>query len=146
MRLIEVQRAYSSADLPEDTTFAQWVELAGETTAGTVLLRIVDVEESRLLNTRYRRKAGATNVLTFPCEIPLEFADEHVGDIVVCAPVVARESMAQNKPLRAHWAHLVVHGVLHLRGFDHESEVDAMRMECREIELLAELGFANPYE
>jgi probable rRNA maturation factor len=99
-----------------------------------VTLRIVGEREGRQLNSLFRRKAYATNVLTF-----------HTGDIVLCDPVIRREARAQGKSLAAHYAHLVVHGVLHLRGYQHEKKRDAARMEAREIRLLRRAGFRNPY-
>ena len=102
--------------------------------------------ESRSLNTRYRGKPAPTNVLSFP--MPADGngkARAMIGDLVVCAPVVAREAREQGKALRAHWAHMVIHGTLHLLGFDHERSSDARRMEGRERELLARLGFPDPY-
>jgi probable rRNA maturation factor len=99
------------------------------------------------LNTRYRGKKGATNVLSFPSEPPAFEAHELLpfGDVVICAEVVEREAREQGKPLAAHWAHMVVHGTLHLQGYDHEKAKDATVMEERERALLAKLGFPDPY-
>ena len=99
--------------------------------------------EGRALNERWRRRAYATNVLSFPAAP--ELGGRQIGDIVVCAPVVAREAREQGKALAAHWAHMVVHGTLHLLGFDHQRAPDARRMEVRERVLLTRLGFADPY-
>jgi probable rRNA maturation factor len=106
-----------------------------------VTLRIVDGREGRALNRRYRGRDYATNVLTFVYDDGVSLA----GDIVLCAPVVAREARAQRKTLRAHYAHLVIHGMLHLQGYDHERDADAARMEAREIALLRDLGYGDPY-
>jgi probable rRNA maturation factor len=102
-------------------------------------VRIVGVREGRALNNKFRRKNEPTNVLSFPY-------GNGRGDIVLCDPVIRREAREQGKSLRAHYAHLVVHGVLHLQGYDHAKKRDARRMERREIGLLARLGFRNPYE
>jgi probable rRNA maturation factor len=114
---------------------------------GEVSIRIVDAAESSMLNERYRGKAGPTNVLAFPAgDMPAPAAaPTPLGDIVICAPVVASEAADQDKPLEAHWAHIVIHGCLHLCGYDHDSDADAEQMEGRERALLAELGIADPY-
>jgi probable rRNA maturation factor len=120
---------------------ARWVCAALDGTGAEITLRIVGDEEGRALNRSFRRKDYATNVLTFDYQrAPLV-----VADIVLCAPVVAREARAQRKSLEAHYAHLVVHGVLHARGFDHDRARDAKVMQARETALLAALGFADPY-
>ena len=106
-----------------------------------VTIRIVDEAEALALNSAYRGKDYATNVLTFP----LVEEPHLMGDIVLCAPIVAAEAIAQNKTLEAHYAHLTVHGVLHLHGYDHEIEAQAQLMETIEIQILAKLGYANPY-
>ena len=106
-----------------------------------VTLRFVDGREGRALNRRYRGRDRATNVLTFVYDDGVSLS----GDIVLCAPVVSKEARAQHKTLRAHYAHLVIHGMLHLQGYDHERDDDAARMEAREIVLLRDLGFDDPY-
>src|SRR5262245_51043679 len=111
-------------------------------------VRVVGRAESRRLNAHYRGKDHATNVLSFPAPpLPARVADvQSLGDLVICPQVLRREAREQNKSLRAHWAHLVVHGALHLIGYDHErSSAEQRRMERREIAVLRELGFANPY-
>jgi probable rRNA maturation factor len=118
----------------------RWAFAALERNA-SVTLRFVGGRESRALNARYRGRDRATNVLTFVYDDGVSLA----GDIVLCTPVVAKEARAQRKTQRAHYAHLVIHGMLHLQGYDHERDDDAARMEAREITLLRELGFANPY-
>lgn len=109
-------------------------------------LRIVDNEEGKELNETYRHKTGPTNVLAFPYDIPEEVGSDLIGDIVICAPVVKREAEEQQKPLLSHWAHLTVHGTLHLLGYDHVDTQDALVMEALEIQILSTLGFPNPYE
>jgi probable rRNA maturation factor len=116
--------------------------MACEPGAGQVTVRFVDAEEGRLLNATYRGKDYATNVLSFPYAPAPELA----GDLVVCSAVVRREAEQQDVPPNAHFAHLIVHGMLHLQGYDHEDDDDAATMENREREILARLGFPDPYE
>jgi len=124
---------------PAPATLRRWARLAAGRRRGELGIRVVGSRESRALNERWRGRAQPTNVLSFPGDGRL------IGDIVVCAPVVAREARAQGKALSAHWAHMVLHGTLHLLGFDHARAADAKRMERRERALLARLGFADPY-
>jgi probable rRNA maturation factor len=141
---VTVQYAAADDDLPARPLLRRWVRAAlGADTAGmTVVLRFVEEAESRALNRRHRRKDRPTNVLSFV------YDDQHGasgGDILLCAPVLRREAAQQGKPVAAHCAHLVVHGMLHLQGYDHEQAAEAARMEAHEIAILAGLGFANPY-
>ncbi len=135
---------------PRNADIARWAASAlGRRAAGREIgVRVVGPAESRRLNARYRGKDKPTNVLSFP-SAPLPAGARGsvhpLGDLVICAQVVRAEALAQDKPLRAHWAHLVVHGALHLIGYDHEREPDARRMERREIAVLRSLGFVNPY-
>jgi probable rRNA maturation factor len=129
-----VQYAVPRRGVPGAASLRRWALLAP---AG-VLLRIVGRSEGRRLNQRYRKKNYPTNVLSFPY-------GRGRGDVVLCHPVIAAEARAQGKPLAAHYAHLVVHGLLHLRGHDHAGKRDAARMERQEIRILRRLGFANPY-
>ena len=108
-------------------------------------VRIVNDRESAALNVRYRRKRGSTNVLSFPFEAPAGVDTTVLGDLVICAPVVNREAKAKSVPAAAHWAHMVVHGILHLQGYDHQSRREAAIMERKEARVLKDLGFANPY-
>lgn len=108
-------------------------------------VRIVNDRESAALNTRYRRKRGPTNVLSFPFEAPAGLASAVLGDLIICAPVVNREAKAKNVASAAHWAHMVVHGIMHLRGYDHQSRRGAAIMERKEAAVLEQLGFADPY-
>lgn len=135
-----LQLASQAAGIPSASQFRRWVRAALRVET-SLAIRIVDEEEGRQLNASYRGKDYATNVLTFPLtEVPLL-----MGDIVICAPVVAREAMQQGKPLLAHYAHMTVHGVLHLHGYDHEIDAQADLMEAMEVAALHKLGFANPY-
>lgn len=138
MKLV-VQRVSRARTIPADASLRRWAA-AVLPPASAVTVRFVPEAEGRRLNREYRGKDYATNVLSFPySRKPL------AGDLVICAPVVAREAKEQGKPLAAHYAHLLVHGCLHLMGMDHEAEAEAARMERRERRLLASLGFADPY-
>jgi probable rRNA maturation factor len=128
---------------PGPATLRRWARLAAGSRGGTLGIRVVGSRESRALNGRWRGRDAPTNVLSFPAAA--ELRGRELGDVVVCAPVVAREARRQGKRLAAHWAHMVVHGTLHLLGYDHLHAADAERMEGRERVLLARLGIADPY-
>ena len=137
---LAVQYACRREGLPLRADFARWAR-AALTGGGQVAIRLVDEQEGRTLNSEYRGKDYATNVLSFPYEAePLL-----MGDLVICPAVVAREAAEQGKPVAAHYAHLTVHGMLHLRGWDHENEGDAQAMEDEERKILAALGYPDPY-
>ncbi len=143
----DVQRAVDAPDLPDDQALTRWANAAWlQAHDSEVTIRIVDVAESADLNQQYRGKNGPTNVLSFPFEAPAGITLPLAGDLVIAADVVRNEAGAQSKALEAHWAHLVVHGMLHLQGYDHIDENDAEVMEGLEIRLLDQLGYANPYE
>jgi probable rRNA maturation factor len=108
-------------------------------------VRIVDEQESAELNEQYRHKQGPTNVLSFPFECPPGVELNLLGDLVICAPVVQREAQQQQKQELAHWAHMVVHGTLHLLGYDHLQQDEAEAMENREIRIMEDLGYSDPY-
>lgn len=139
-------------ELPEPARLRGWLRAVlrhqGRQRAG-ICVRIVGEAEGRELNTTYRlrdpARARATNVLSFPAGLPDWVDDPFLGDLVICAPVVAREAAAQGKPAAAHWAHMVVHGSLHLLGHDHQDDAAAERMEALETEILGTLGFPPPY-
>lgn len=147
--LVAIQNVSSSSGVPCDGDLAAWCRAAiAVDVAGEITVRIVDADEGADLNARYRGCQGPTNVLSFPADVDLPHAPDEpgpLGDIVICAPLVAAEAAAQGKPAEAHWAHLVVHGVLHLMGYDHEVDADAQIMESRERRILADLGFEDPY-
>lgn len=128
------------ANAPEIAQLRHWTESALNGAKSDVCVRVVDRGEGADLNHRFRQRAGATNVLAFPAD-----AAGVLGDIAICAPVVAEEARAQGKPLAHHYAHLVVHGVLHLLGMDHATPSEARSMEEQEVKLLARLGIENPY-
>ena len=137
---ISTQYASDQTNLPTRTQFRKWANAAIRVDT-EVTIRIVDETEGRELNKTYRGKDYATNVLTFP----LTEEPHLMGDIIICAPVVAAEALAQNKPLEAHYAHLSVHGILHLHGYDHEIEAQAELMEGLETAIVRKLGYADPY-
>jgi len=145
---VEVQIASTASDIPDASTLKSWLQhaLAQRYTQGEVCLRIVDEEEIAELNQTYRQKAGPTNVLSFPCELMADEDYPLLGDIVISAPTVRQEAAAQHKDLNAHWAHLIIHGSLHLLGYDHIKDEEAAKMEALEIELLNTLHFPNPYK
>lgn len=137
-----------AGDIPAAEQVERWLAcaLAGRAADGAeVTVRVVEEAESGELNRTYRGKQGPTNVLSFPFEAPPGLDLPLLGDIVVCAPVVRREAAEQEKPPEAHWAHLVVHGALHLLGFDHMDPAEAERMEALETEILGTLGYSDPY-
>ena len=148
---VAVSYATARAGVPAATSFRKWVAaaLAGRIREADLAIRIVGEDEGRSLNRHYRGKDYATNVLSFPAELP-EGLPKGVklpllGDLVICAPVVAREAAEQDKPGAAHYTHLTVHGALHLLGWDHEDEKEAEAMERLEREILAGLGIDDPY-
>jgi len=144
---IEIQRATTSTTTPTDEQFHKWVEaaLSGRKDEATLAIRIVDGEEGQQINQQYRDKDYATNVLSFPANLPEGIADAQLGDLLICAPLVANEAKEQGKPETDHWAHLTVHGVLHLLVYDHENAVEAIEMETLEIQILERMGIPNPY-
>ncbi|HKM15552.1 MAG TPA: rRNA maturation RNase YbeY [Marinospirillum sp.] len=150
---LDVQLATEQPELcpPEEQLFT-WCCLALQLSspkAPEVTIRIVDNPESQQLNNDYRGKNQPTNVLSFPFESPIDLPAEAelslLGDLVICLPKVIKEAAEQQKPVLSHWAHLVIHGMLHLQGYDHETEPEAELMENLEIALLAKLGINNPY-
>jgi probable rRNA maturation factor len=143
---IDLQNDAALASVPRKQQFQKWVAAALQKSHGELeqTIRIVDETESLDLNSRFRDKNSATNVLAFPSDSVLLDYD-CLGDLVICAPIVVAEAMAQGKPVEAHWAHLVVHGMLHLQGFDHNKDDETAQMEALEIKILNFLGYTNPY-
>jgi len=144
---LEIQREIDDPSVPDDRQIEAWARQALDGDTAVMLnIRVVDQAEGWALNRQWRGKDYATNVLSFPADVPAVDGVRVLGDVVLCAPVILREAVEQGKSPQAHWAHLVIHGVLHLLGFDHTDGAGAERMEARETALLAGLGFPNPYE
>ena len=151
---VDVQVACDDTDIPPHTEIQNWVETAVQQSGCTpgdsleIAVRIVDAEEIQTLNKLYREKNKATNVLSFPAgeiEGLPEEAPRALGDVVVCAPIVAAEASEQGKRLADHWGHMLVHGTLHLLGFDHEEDAEAAEMEALESKILASQNVTDPY-
>ncbi|PID33919.1 MAG: rRNA maturation RNase YbeY [Thiotrichales bacterium] len=161
---VVLQNPYHFSSLPSEEDLKTWSTAAlqansfkqkkGPVSGGvTLVVRVVDDKEGAELNQAYRQKLGTTNILSFPYELPEELLaipeiqnqPVHLGDLVVCESVVTKEAKAQHKTVQQHWAHLIVHGVLHLQGYDHIDDDEAEQMEALEIVILDKLGFENPY-
>ena len=145
-----IQMQQNEFKIPAEDKLQSWAAAALQTNDNVqVTLRVVDAKESQGLNKEFRDKDKPTNVLSFPMELPVEFVKtleiNMLGDLVVCAEVVDKEYHQQNKSLDSHWAHMLVHGMLHLQGYDHIDETDAEDMEQLEIKILTQLGFNDPY-
>jgi len=149
---LEIQRATRSTGTPTDEQFQDWINAVPITPHHKMHLsiRIVDEPEARRFNRDYRSRDYATNVLSFPADLPeglpVEVRKSLLGDLLICAPVVAREALDGQRPEADHWAHLTIHGVLHLLGYDHEEDAGAAIMESRETEILRTLGVSDPYK
>lgn len=142
-----VQYALSAPNLPSAAQINAWAAAAAfNLNPMEVVARVVGDAESAQLNQHYRQQSGPTNVLSFPFEPPPGVEANLLGDLVLCAPVIVREAREQGKPALAHWAHMIVHGMLHLQGYDHQTDGEAHDMETREREIMERLGFENPYE
>lgn len=143
---VDLQLAGEWPGVPGEEDFRRWIVAALDDREDAELtVRVVGRAESRRLNRTYRQKDQETNVLSFPADLPEDVDLPLLGDIVVCAPLVAEEASDQGKRVSAHWAHLTIHGVLHLLGHDHQVVDEAEQMEALEISLLSSLGIANPY-
>ena len=143
----DIEQVCEECTLPPRPLLVRWAKAALVDMDGSVCLglRIVDKSEGASLNARFRGRLGPTNVLSFPYEDEDCGKTQFLGDIVICAPVVVAEAAAAGHPENAHWAHLLIHGILHLRGFDHHTDQDARIMERRETQVLQSLGFTDPY-
>ena len=147
MATIDIQIATGEAPTPSTEDLRRWCEsaLPDDKRDAEIALQVVDAAAIQTLNKDYRGKDKATNVLSFPSDLPPEVELDHLGDILICAAVVAEEAQEQQKSAEAHWAHMVVHGTLHLLGYDHIDEQDAIEMETLETHILHGLGYSDPY-
>ncbi|MCX7092415.1 MAG: rRNA maturation RNase YbeY [Methylobacter sp.] len=147
MNYIEIQTVFASEGQPDRQQIQLWIDTALEDydQDTEIVVRIVDEQESAALNEQYRHKAGPTNILSFPVDLPEAIELDLLGDLVICAPVLAKEALEQDKILSHHWAHIIVHGVLHLLGYDHIDDAEAELMETKEIAVLNKLHIQNPY-
>jgi len=146
---IDLQNACDLKKLPSLELFQQWVDAAlAEVTDKEfeLTIRLVNVDESQQLNKQYRKIDKPTNVLSFPFDVPTGIELNLLGDLVICAQVVEQEAKAQNKTPFNHWTHMVIHGCLHLLGYDHINDTDAIEMESLEVKILTKLSIVNPYE
>lgn len=146
--LLDLQIAVDDFSGPAEADFQCWADIAMQNPAGEwdLTIRVVDEAEITELNDTYRHKNKATNVLSFPFEPPPGIEIPLLGDLVICASVVEQEATEQGKSSRAHWAHMVIHGMLHLQGFDHVVDEEAEEMENLETDLLHQLGYPAPYQ
>ena len=147
--ILDLQLACAdTANLPSEADFQRWLDAAvlPFQEEAEVTIRLVDEAESNQVNLTYRGKDKPTNVLSFPFECPPGVELPLLGDLIICRQVVEREASEQNKPLLAHWAHMVVHGSLHLLGYDHIDDEEAEEMEALEVEFMQALGYDNPYQ
>ncbi|MCP4288628.1 MAG: rRNA maturation RNase YbeY [Gammaproteobacteria bacterium] len=142
---VELQIESIATDIPSAEDFEYWAASALQQPQGALTIRIVDHKESQILNRNYRGDDNPTNVLSFPFEAPEHLPSQYLGDLIICAPVVTLEVGEQSKSVTAHWAHMVIHGMLHLQGYDHQTSVQAEAMEQLEQEIMADLGYPDPY-
>lgn len=147
MNTLDIQVVSQSDQLPVKDQFQSWVNavLTDNKQDSEVVIRIVDEEEMAQFNEQYRNKKGSTNILSFPYNAPVEVESNLLGDLLICAPVVEQESQQQHKNIEHHWAHMIIHGLLHLLGYDHLNDAEAEEMETLEIKILKTLNIPNPY-
>ena len=148
MNFLDIQIVSESKQIPTQYLFQQWINtvLTDNNQDSEIVIRVVDEAEMIQFNEQYRHKRGATNILSFPFDSPEGIESNLLGDLLVCAPVVEKEALQQKKKLEHHWAHLIVHGVLHLLGYDHVDDNEAEEMEALEIKMLIKIKIKNPYE
>ncbi|MFI3222179.1 MAG: rRNA maturation RNase YbeY [Methylococcaceae bacterium] len=148
MNFIEIQTVHQASNLPDEQQIQGWVDAAlqNHPSDTEIVVRIVDEQESAEFNQQYRHKSGPTNILSFPVDLPEGIELDLLGDLVICAPVLEKEAIEQQKVLADHWAHIIIHGVLHLLGYDHIEDDEAELMESKEISILNTLKIANPYQ
>jgi len=144
---VAIDNVSGESDIPDAATMRRWLKatLGSRLNAAELCVRIVNEAESALFNLRFRNRAGPTNVLSFPADLPANCPIPLLGDLVICAPIIIREALEQRKEAAAHWAHILVHGALHLLGYDHINDDDAGVMEALETEILVAMGFPPPY-
>lgn len=147
MANLDLQIACDNSNVPHRDQFIRWFQnaLPAEKKHAEISVRIVAPEEMQSLNAQYRGKNSVTNVLSFPCALPQGIPIALLGDIVICADVIEKEAGLTETPLEAHWAHMLVHGTLHLLGYDHETSQEAQEMEALETRVLMHMGYASPY-
>ncbi len=147
---VDIQNASSEQPVPAEDDIRRWIDAAltghREGLDTEISVRLIDINEMTVLNQQYRGKSGPTNVLSFPADLPPELELPLLGDIIICAPVVASEAHEQGKALAAHWAHMTVHGTLHLLGYDHLQDDQAAAMEALESRILGGLNYPCPYQ
>ena len=148
MNYLDIQIATETSDYPSEQQFQHWVDtvLTDQNQDSEIVIRLVDDAESAELNQQYRHKHGPTNILSFPFEAPANIEMDLLGDLVICTPLIAKEALEQHKVPEHHWAHITIHGLLHLLGYDHIEDADADEMEALEIKFLNMLNIANPYQ
>lgn len=149
MNHVEIQAVFKSQGQPDRKQIQNWIDTAlfelDYPNDTEIVVRIVGEQESAELNKHYRQKEGPTNILSFPAEIPEVIGLNLLGDLVICAPVIEREALEQGKTLAHHWAHIIIHGILHLLGYDHIEDDEAEIMENMEINILQKFNIRNPY-
>ncbi len=148
MNYLDFQVVSQSKSIPSIDQFQSWIDvvLNDESRDSEIVVRIIDEAEMTQFNEQYRDKQGPTNILSFPFDVPEGIESDLLGDLLICAPIIEKESLQQNKIVDHHWAHMIVHGVLHLLGYDHIDKCDAEEMEALEIKILRKIKIKNPYE
>ncbi|MCF6203383.1 MAG: rRNA maturation RNase YbeY [Methylococcaceae bacterium] len=148
MNIVDVQIVSQSGQLPSQEKFQYWIDavLSDNAKDSEIVIRVIDEADMIQFNKQYRGKKGGTNILSFPFDVPDAIESDLLGDLLICAPIVEKEALAQHKKIEHHWAHMVVHGVLHLLGYDHVENEEAEEMEGLEVNILKKIKIKNPYE